>query len=335
MTTTIRVLSQNDIHKLLGLGDPAAAHEMVDLMAETFASYTATHDNPEKQKSAQAPQRIGVTTDNHKVLFMPSRLNQTTSVKVVSVPLGDSKAGLPGTTLVLDEATGGVEAVMNAAALTAVRTAAGSALATRLYAKDDATHLLVLGAGAQGRAHADMVIAERPSVQHITIWNRGQERREQLVRELQKAYPTRTVVGVDLDTLEPAAREADIVCTCTNATDPILRGTWLRSDVHLNCVGSYRMDMHEIDGETVRQSECILVDSVEACKAESGELVASSQPSEWTELGQIVLEKRDTTQDKAKRTLFKSVGISVQDSAISGLMVKRAKEQDVGVCVPY
>lgn len=123
--STIRVLSQDDIHKLLALGDAAAAHEMVDLMAETFASYTAAHGDPEKQKGAQAPQRIGVTTDNHKVLFMPSRLNKTTSVKVVSVPLGDSKAGLPGTTLVLDEATGGVEAVMNAAALTAVRTAAG------------------------------------------------------------------------------------------------------------------------------------------------------------------------------------------------------------------
>lgn len=193
----------------------------------------------------------------------------------------------------------------------------------------------MLGAGAQGRAHTDMVIAERPSVQHITIWNRGQERREQLVRELQAAYPTRTVVGVDLNTLEPSARDADIVCTCTNATDPILRGAWLKPDVHLNCVGSYRMDMHEIDADSVRQTECILVDSVEACAAESGELVASSEPTAWTELGQVVLEKRDTTQDKLKRTLFKSVGISVQDSAISGLMVKRAKERNVGVCVPY
>ncbi|KAI8146626.1 hypothetical protein BJV82DRAFT_599254 [Fennellomyces sp. T-0311] len=334
--TTIRVLSQDDINKLLALGDSKAALEMVDLMASTFATYTAAHGNEEKQKYAQAPQRIAVTTDLHKVLFMPSRLNTTTSIKVVSVPLGDSKGGLPGTTLVLDEATGGLQAVMNAAALTAVRTAAGSALATQYYAKEDAKSLLVLGAGAQGRAHIDMVVAVRPSIESVVIWNRGQERREQLVRDIQAAYPKLKVSGAGNDAeLEAAAREADIVCTATNATQPILRGSWLKSDVHLNCVGSYRLDMHEIDAQCVKQTEKILVDSVEACTHESGELVASSTPESWTELGQIVIDKQDTAADRAKRTLFKSVGISVQDSAIAGLMAKRAADANIGSVVPY
>ena len=125
MSSSIRVLSQDDINKLLAVGDSKAALEMVDLMATTFAAYTDAHGDAEKQKRAQAPQRIGVETDSHKVLFMPSRLNTTTSIKVVSVPLGDSKGGLPGTILVLDEATGGLSTVMNGAVLTAVRTAAG------------------------------------------------------------------------------------------------------------------------------------------------------------------------------------------------------------------
>ncbi|KAI9490225.1 hypothetical protein BDB00DRAFT_769242 [Zychaea mexicana] len=305
-------------------------------MGSTFAAYTAAHGDAEKQKCAQAPQRIAVTTDMHKVLFMPSRLNTTTSIKVVSVPLGDSKGGLPGTTLVLDEATGGLQTVMNAAALTAVRTAAGSALATQYYAKEDAKSLVVLGAGAQGRAHIDMVVAVRPSIQNVTIWNRGQERRDQLVREIQAAYPNLTVKGAGNDAeLEPAARDADIVCTCTNATQPILRGEWLKEDVHLNCVGSYRLDMHEIDAQCVKQTDKILVDSVEACTAESGELVASSTPEKWTELGKIVIENQDAKADSAKRTLFKSVGISVQDSAIAGLMAKRAADANLGSVVPY
>ncbi|KAI9244553.1 hypothetical protein BDA99DRAFT_553707 [Phascolomyces articulosus] len=337
MASSIRVLSQDDINKLLAVGDAKAALEMVDLMATTFAAYTGAHGNAEKQKLAQAPQRIGVETDSHKVLFMPSRLNTTTSIKVVSVPLGDSKGGLPGTILVLDEATGGLSTVMNGAVLTAVRTAAGSAVATKYYAKEDSKSLLVLGAGAQGRSHIDMMIAVRPSIEKVTIWNRGQERRDKLVREIQEAYPKLSVEGVgnEGEGLASAARDADIVCTCTNATEPVLHGKWLKSDVHLNCVGSYRLDMHEIDAQCVKQTEKILVDSIEACTHESGELVASSNSEAWTELGQIVIENQDTKADQAKRTLFKSVGISVQDSAIAGLMAKRGAEANLGSVVPY
>ncbi|KAI9322885.1 hypothetical protein BX666DRAFT_2023313 [Dichotomocladium elegans] len=333
---SIRVLSLNDVKNLLSLDEPKAALEMVDLMAETFATFTAAHGDKDKEHYAQAPIRISVNTDSHKVLFMPSRLNHTTSIKVVSVPLGDSTGGLPGSTLVIDEATGSVEAIMNAATLTAVRTAAGSALATQYFANPDAKHLLVLGAGAQGRAHIDMMLAVRPSIETVSIWNRGAPRRDALVKEIRDAYPNlKSVQGVFGEGLAVAAADADIVCTCTNAKEPILQGTWLKADVHLNCVGSYRLDMHEIDGDCVKRADVIVVDSIEACEAEAGELVLSSQPKEWTELGQVVLEKRDTSSEQKKRTLFKSVGISVQDSAIAGLMVKRAKESGTGSVVPY
>ncbi|KAL1935217.1 hypothetical protein VTP01DRAFT_4357 [Rhizomucor pusillus] len=330
-TTTIRVLSQADVDALLALGNEssAAALEIVDLMASTFATFSK---RPER---AQAPHRIGVTTDQHKVLFMPSRLDTTTSIKVVSVPLGDSKGGLPGTVLVLDEATGSVQAVMNATALTAVRTAAGSAVATRYFASQDSKHLLVLGAGAQGRAHVDMMVAVRPSIERVTIWNRGQERREKLVKDIQDTYPHLKVQGVGMEDLESAARNADIVCTCTNATEPILKGSWLKSNVHLNCVGSYRLDMHEIDAETVKTMKALIVDSVEACKAESGELVASSSPDQWVEIGNIVADHQDTQHLQRQKTLFKSVGVSVQDSAIAGLIVKRAEQQTTGSIVPF
>ncbi|KAG0164045.1 hypothetical protein DFQ28_010905 [Apophysomyces sp. BC1034] len=324
----IRVLSQADVDVLLSQGDASAALDMVDLMAETFATYTATKNTD--SKSAQAPQRIGVITDAHKVLFMPSRLHHTTSVKVVSVPIGDTKGGLPGTTLVLDETTGSVEAVMNAAALTAVRTAAGSALATRYFASEKAKHLVVLGAGAQGRAHIDMMLAVRPSIEYIWIWNRGTERRDKLIRQIQAAYPSRRVAAAEI--LEDAVRQADIVCTCTNASEPVLFGAWLKDGVHLNCVGSYTLDMHEVDADTVKRATTIVVDSIEACKAEAGELVKSSQPENWQELGQVVI---DGQAQRSNITLFKSVGISVQDSAISGLIVKRAKQANLGSVVPF
>lgn len=210
-------------------------------------------------------------------------------------------------------------------------------MATRLYATLDASHLLVLGAGAQARAHIDMMLAVRPSLKHVTIWNRGSERRQQLVNAIQTSYPHLTVQAAASETeLEHAARQADIVCTCTNASQPVLRGAWLKSTVHLNCVGSYRLDMHEVDADTITLTQRIIVDSIEACGHEAGELVASSKPDDWHEIGRLLLDDiKPSDQDRNCRTLFKSVGVSVQDSAIAGLMVKRAKDSNTGSVVPF
>jgi ornithine cyclodeaminase len=194
--------------------------------------------------------------------------------------------------------------------------------------------LVVFGAGAQGRSHTDMMIAVRPSIERIAIWNRGEKRRLALIEELKQAYPNRTFVSANED-LENEVRNADIICTCTNATDPVLFGEWLKPGVHLNCVGSYRMDMHEVDAQTVKNAQIITVDSIEACGHEAGELVKSSKPDDWLEIGNIQLKNINTENDRNKITLFKSVGISVQDSAISGLMVKLAKEENLGTTVPF
>lgn len=210
----------------------------------------------------------------------------------------------------------------------------GSGLATRYYADPNAKNLVVFGAGAQGRSHVDMMIAARPTINRIAIWNRGDERRNKLINELRDSYPNREIVSANED-LENEVRQADIICTCTNATSPVLFGKWLKSGVHLNCVGSYTKDMHEVDAETIKKAELIVVDSIDACSLEAGELIKSSQPQDWLEIGQVATSKMNVEQSRNKITLFKSVGISVQDSAISGLMVKLAKENKEGTIVPF
>ncbi|KAI8343975.1 hypothetical protein BC941DRAFT_407436 [Chlamydoabsidia padenii] len=333
MTNTIRVLSAQDLDTLLQEGNEQSANQVIDLMEMTFATYTKAHKTGNKH-NAQAPQRNGIYTDNHYALFMPSRLEQTTSIKVVCVPTNDGKGGLPATVLVLDEATGKVKAIMNAAALTAVRTAAGSGLATRYFADPNAKRVVILGAGAQGQAHIDMMIAARPSVDHVTIWNRGQERRDALVKLMQQRYPTRTFIGIDdQQALASAVRQAHIICTCTNATSPVLFGQWLSPGTHLNLVGSYRVDMHEVDHETIQRADTIMVDSIEACGHEAGELLKSSTPQQWIEMGAI--DKGSVGHDPHRITLFKSVGISVQDSAIAGLIIEKAEQQQLGAIVPF
>ncbi|KAG1459457.1 hypothetical protein G6F46_006038 [Rhizopus delemar] len=307
---------------------------MIDLMGETFEKFTAGHLDSKLALKAQSPQRISVHMDSHQALFMPSRLDQTTSLKIVSVPTKEGKSGLPATIVVLDKEEGSVEAVMNADALTAIRTAAGSGLATRYYANPSAKNLVVFGAGAQGRSHIDMMVAVRPTIERIAIWNRGEERKNQLIQELRSIYPKKEIISANED-LENEVKQADIVCTCTNATDPVLFGRWLKSGVHLNCVGSYRKDMHEVDAETIKKAQLIAVDSVEACSEEAGELIKSSRSEDWLEIGNVTYKKIKFEQDRDKITLFKSVGISVQDSAISGLILKLAKENEIGKIVPF
>lgn len=353
--SNILILSRADLDKVLAQGDPKVANEIIDLMQKTFEKFSQGQADERFALEAQSPQRISVSTESHKVLFMPSRLDTTTAIKIVSVPTKEGLSGLPATILVLDESTGSVQAVMNAGALTAVRTAAGkkkknvifsllqalkiylflgSGLATRLYANPESKNLVVFGAGAQGRSHVDMMIAVRPSLERVAIWNRGEKRRVELIEELKRDYPTRTFVSAN-ERLEEEVKEADIVCTCTNATEPVLFGQWLKEGVHLNCVGSYRMDMHEVDAETIKRAEVIVVDSVDACAHEAGELVKSSKPEDWLEMGHISLKQMKTEQDRTKITLFKSVGISVQDSAIAGLMVAHAKKDGLGNVVPF
>lgn len=322
--SNVLILSQENIQRLLLKDNVNVFNQIINLMEDTFQKFTASQSNGEQVLKIESPHRIGVKMDSHQALFMPSRLGETTSIKIVSVPTKDGKGGLPATILVLNQYTGSVEAVLNAADLTAVRTAAGSGLATRYYADPNAKNLVVFGAGAQGRSHVDMMIAARPTINRIAIWNRGDERRNKLINELRDSYPNREIVSANED-LENEVRQADIICTCTNATSPVLFGKWLKSGVHLNCVGSYTKDMHEVDAETIKKAELIVVDSIDACSLEAGELIKSSQPQDWLEIGQVATSKMNVEQSRNKITLFKSVGISVQDSAISGLMVKLAK----------
>ncbi|KAG1472755.1 hypothetical protein G6F56_001344 [Rhizopus delemar] len=330
---SILVLSRDHINKLL-TSSPGVYTKVIDLMSETFQNFTAGHSDSQQAVKAQSPHRIGLEMDSHQALFMPSRLDETTSIKIVSVPTKSGLSGLPATILVLDKDKGSVQAVMNADALTAVRTAAGSGLATRYYANPQAKNLVVFGAGAQGRSHVDMMIAVRPTIKRVAIWNRGEDRRKQLIRELESAYPEREIVSAN-ENLAREVQEADVVCTCTNATTPVLFGKWLKPGVHLNCVGSYRTDMHEVDAETVQRAQLVVVDSVDACSREAGELIKSSRAQDWLEIGNVALQKIKTEKERDKITLFKSVGISVQDSAIAGLMVKLAKENNEGNVVPF
>lgn len=229
-------------------------------------------------------------------------------------------------------------------------------MATKLFAKPSSTHLALFGAGAQILYHARLIIYLFPSITHCTIVNRRiNDRLSQLVNNLQSEFPgvtfnsgsftpdPATSSAPNSFDLEATVQSADIICTATPSTTSLFRSEWVKPGTHLNLVGSYTPQMREIDDDLVRRAGLVLVDSREACLAEAGEIISTGLTNaELVELGELVNSQGETEHEKCQGvkdagavTIFKSVGVGIQDSAIVSLVVKRAEELGIGSRVSY
>lgn len=261
--------------------------------------------------------------------------------KLVAVRPANAGLGLPTvpSVIVLQDATTAVTtAVMGATHLTAVRTAAGSAVATRLLAPADARVLVVFGAGLQGHQHAVAVCAVRPSVRRVVVVNRGAERAAALAETLRGELPggveVETLALADEDAVRRAVGEAQIVCTGTNSREPVVRGEWLVAPCHLNLVGSFRPHMREADAAAVDGAALVVADSEDAL-ATCGEL-AGLDRSRVRMVGDLVAEAAGGRAVAAPGgvTIFKSVGTAVQDAATAAAVLERAAELGIGTLLP-
>jgi ornithine cyclodeaminase/alanine dehydrogenase-like protein (mu-crystallin family) len=211
-------------------------------------------------------------------------------------------------------------ATFDGAALTALRTAAVSGLATRWLARPDARRLVLYGAGVQARSHLDAMRAVRP-VEEVVIVSRGRGAAEDLARSASSAG-LRASVGAPR-----AERDADLVCTCTTSSTPVLEGANLPEGIHVNAVGAYTTAMRELDSEAVRRSK-VVVETREAAAAEAGDLAiamaegAIGQDHVVADLSEVVrgARVRDSQDDI---TLFKSVGVAFEDLVVARAAVDR------------
>jgi len=301
----------------------------------------------------QMPHRVAIHSNAYTTLFMPSRVDSipATSIKVVAVPKHQSDDGLPATTLVMDEVSGGLEAVVNARSLTALRTAAASALATKmsLGAEANPTSIVLFGAGAQIQAHAAILVATYPQIRKLTVINRSHNQRLMtLLDHFREKFPGIQIVGLsgpsvlngqyNVD-IRAAVMTASIICTATSSTEPLFPHDWVTAGTHINLIGSFTPSMREISSDLVSKAKWVIVDSRAACAKEAGELIdANFPPEETIELGEVndpsSLASRATNADKTI-TIFKSVGVSVMDTAIANLVVKGARELGCGTLIPY
>jgi len=287
------------------------------------------------------PARVVAQVREHGGLLaaMPAFLGsaQVLSAKLVSVFPQNAARGLPShqaVILVFDPRTGSPRAMMDGATITATRTAAGSALATRLLARPEASVLAIVGTGVQARAHAKAIPRVRP-IKEIRVVGRRQDRAAALAEEMAHGLDIPTMA---FDLRQGAFGGVDVICATTHSADPVIRGEWLEPGVHINSVG-LNSQGRELDGEAVRRA-LVVVETRGAALAPapsgSNDLhfaIRDGRIGEehiHAEIGELISGARPGRTSPDQITLYKSVGVAVQDAVAAHLVLEAAQQRGVG-----
>lgn len=228
---------------------------------------------------------------------------------------GCSFPSTQATVLLFDPEQGHVTAIMNGEAITATRTAAVSAISAKLLKPATSEVLCILGSGQQARSHYD-VFTKVFKFKEVRVWSRRRETAQRFVDDLQD--PVRVCSSV-----KEAVTGADVIVTATGASEPILLGEWVKSGAHIAAVGACRPDWRELDDVLMRDA-VVYVDSREGANAESGDIVMSGAQV-FAELGEVINGSRPAQREKT--TVFKSLGMGIQDAVSAKLVFDKWKSQ--------
>jgi alanine dehydrogenase len=230
---------------------------------------------------------------------------------------------------------GSLKGMIEADHLGRIRTGAASGLATKLLANPDARILGVIGAGRQALTQVAAVCAVR-KIETVRVFTRTSEHRETFAKQIER---TLRVAAKPATSAEAAIGDADVVITITKSAEPVLRANWLKSGVHVNAAGANAAERREVDAETVLRATVRATDHLAQARLEAGEyrdLVAAGR-LKWqdvVELGDILTGKTPGRRGPADITLFKSLGIALEDIAFADLIIRRAHERGVGRPMP-
>jgi len=322
----LRILSGVDIKALL----PMAA--CIDLMRTTMIAVS--------EGRVRVPPRTVLPVSSGGMLGnMPGYLAEPKcfGVKLLSLFPGNPAAGLSshlGLVLLFEPKHGLPVAMLDAAELTAIRTAAVSGLATQLLARQDAGDLAILGAGEQARSHLEAMLSVR-ALRRVRIWSRNAAHAEAFAAEARERHGLRIEVAASA---EAAVDGADLICTVTGSSEPILRGDWIAPGAHLNVVGASRIAAAEIDTAAVVKSR-VFVDFRQSAELEAGELRRALDAGAITpdhvlgEIGEVAKGSVAGRRAPEDVTLFKSLGIAPEDLASAHYVLQRAEAEGVGQVV--
>ena len=306
----MKTLSEDDVKARL---DPG---RLITVLEDAFRT---------RYPHALIPLRTQMPLASGVFLIMPcyDSEDRNLGMKLITVLNNPRVSGdkIQATYLVMDPATGEPIACMPAAYLTAVRTAAASAVATKFMARDDARVLGIFGTGRQARSHLTVLRLVRKFERFLVSGpDPGQSREfaEEMARELRA--PVESVYS------RTCAAESDVLCTCTTSSTPLFDGHLLRPGTHVNAIGAFQPNTREIDSATVLRSR-LVVDTYEGALAEAGDLLIPMNEGVITrahilaDLHELVDRKKTVRRSDQEITLFKSVGVALEDLAAAELVL--------------
>lgn len=318
------ILTKSDVVRLLPI--PACIEVMASAMRQTS----------ERRVVLPLRQHMPVPETKGRLILMPGYIAEPArfGLKIVSKyerPAGSVHGTHVGGVMLFDAAEGLALGLMEGGSLTAIRTAAASALATRTLARPNSTTLGMLGCGEEAHVHIPAMLAVRP-ITEVKVWGRNAERARSFVEHL------KLPAGVTARAVDSAedATHADIVCTTTSAPTPILKGAWIEPGTHLNLVGAAVATTAEVDHDCVARSR-FYVDLREAAFAQAGELLNAIKAGVVTaehikgEIGEVLLGKAPGRASDADITVYKSLGIAAQDLAAAEYVVTAAHAAKAGI----
>ena len=320
----MRILGEDDVRTVLTMPDLIAA------MESALVAFSGGRTNQ--------PLRTVLEVGPQKSFFgvMPAYLPDAPALgtKLVTVYESNPSAGLPShlaSIVLLDPETGALMALLDGRFITAARTAAVSAVATRLLARPDASALAIVGSGVQARSHLEALGCVR-ALREVRIWSRSAERRERFVNEMRDRTDGSLVAATSA---EAAVSGADLIVVATSSRSPVVRSEWVGDGAHVCAVGACRPDQRELEGALVARAR-LFVDSREGAAAESGDIVLGIGEGLFDaahiagELGEVAAGRLEGRQRGDQVTVFKSLGMAVEDVAAAHLAFERAKERGLG-----
>jgi len=326
----ILILDNEQIHDLLPMRD------CIELMAEALSSLARGEVFQPLRTIIRPPGARGLLG------LMPSyRSGEQGSFGLKAICVfpenpAQGKDAHQGAVTLFSRETGELLALMNASTITAIRTAAVSAVATRLLAREDAQQLAIIGAGVQARTHLAALSHVR-SIKRARIACRNIEHAHELVAETQQkfSFPIQAVKSN-----EEAVRGADLIVTATSSLEPVINRDWISPGAHVNAIGTHSPGSREIDGPTMAAAR-IFVDRRESALNESGDYLLAakeglvSPESIVAEIGELLIGARIGRTSATEITLFKSLGLAIEDVVCADYLYRTAREQNTGTWVNF
>jgi ornithine cyclodeaminase len=318
------IVTQEEVATLLPMA------ECVEVMASTMAELARGETLLPLRSILWLPERVGALG------LMPGALLPEKVLGLKAITLFPGNEGTPldthqGAVLLFEAAHGSLLAVIDATSITGIRTAAVSAVATRALAREEAGDLAILGSGVQARTHLEAMACVR-KLRRVRVASRSLANARAFAERASKRHG---IAVEPVATPREAVEGADLICTATSAREPILRGEWISVGAHINAVGSSVPFARELDTEAVRKCR-LYADRRESLVNEAGDFLiakkegAIGEEHVVGEIGEVLIAKAPGRRSRDEITLFKSLGLAVEDVASARHIYQKAKASGRG-----